>query len=212
MLFRSQTEADYPLNASGDAAMRAWTLALIAHAEVGGGKSWASSDPFTLEVAAPYVAMRIPMAAGEQGRQVAIPVKVEVLAPFDGEAQVLLAGLPPRVTLEKNPLPITKGASEVVFLANVAPDSPAGQHKGLFCNVTIPVKGGAVVQSAGAGGVLRIDAPSRAAASQGPSSPATADMASVKRPAVTTNSAPAKSLSRLEKLRADSTPGGRTGP
>ena len=142
----------------------------------------------------------------------AIPVKVEVLAPFDGEAQVLLAGLPPRVTLEKNPLPITKGASEVVFLANVAPDSPAGQHKGLFCNVTIPVKGGAVVQSAGAGGVLRIDAPSRAAASQGPSSPATADMASVKRPAVTTNSAPAKSLSRLEKLRADSNPGGRTGP
>ncbi len=201
-----QSEAVYPLNASGDAALRSWTVALLAEADGAKGKVWTSSGPVPLEVAPPYLAMRIPMAAGEQGRPVAIPCKVEQLVPFEGEATVWMAGLPPKVTLEKNPLVITRDAKEVVFHAVVAADAPVGQHKGLFCQVTVPGKGGPIVHAVGGGGVLRIDAPAKP--KPGKAAEVAAAPTSVK---AATNEPVARPLSRLEKLRAEAAGAGKEG-
>ena len=203
-----QSDVVYPLNATGDAALRSWTVALLAEGDAGKGKVWASSGPIVFEVAEPYLSMRIPMAAGETGRPVAIPCKLEQRLPFDGEATVLLAGLPPKVTVEKNPLVITRDAKEVVFHAVVASDAPVGQHKGLFCQVTVPGKGGPIVHSVGGGGVLRIDAPARGSA--GTLAGATAAPPAPK--AAGTNVPAARSLSRLEKLRAESAGAGKDAP
>ena len=202
-----QSDAVYPLNATGDAALRSWTVALLAEADSDKGKVWTSSGPVPLEVAPPYLAMRIPMAAGEQGRPVGIPCKVDQLVPFEGEATVLMAGLPPKVTLEKNPLVITRDSKEVVFQAVVAADAPVGQHKGLFCQVTVPGKGGPILHSVGGGGVLRIDAPSK------PKPVQSAEVAAATAPskAAVTNPPVARPLSRLEKLRAEASGAGKEG-
>ena len=132
-----QTEALYPVNANGDAAIRAWKIAILALSDAGKGAVWTSSQLATLNVSAPFLTMQIPMAAGEQGKPAGVLCKIQQLQPFDGEAQVQLTGLPPKVTIEKNPLPITKASADVTFNAALAADAPVGQHKSLFCQVTV---------------------------------------------------------------------------
>jgi len=123
--------------------------------------------------------------------------KVQQLQPFDGEAQVQLVGLPPKVTIEKNPLPITKASTDVTFNAALASDAPVGQHKSLFCQVVVMKDGEPIVHNVGGGGVLRIDEPP--AAKPAAAAPPPTTTAAAPAPAAP---APAKPLSRLEKLRS----------
>lgn len=199
-----QTEAMYPLNANGDAALRAWKIAILALSDAGKGPVWTSSQLTTVTVSAPFLTMQIPMAAGEQGKPSPVLCKIQQLQPFDGEAQVQLTGLPPKVTIEKNPLPITKASADVTFNAALAADAPVGQHKSLFCQVIVMKDGEPIVHNVGGGGVLRIDepaapkpnapAPPPAAAAAAPAAPVAAPVAAA---------APPKPLSRLEKLRLE---------
>ena len=50
-----QTEALYPVNANGDAAVRAWKIAILAVSDAGKGPVWTSSQLATLNVAAPFI-------------------------------------------------------------------------------------------------------------------------------------------------------------
>jgi hypothetical protein len=103
-------------------------------------------------------------------------------------------------------LVITRDAKEVVFHAVVAADAPVGQHKGLFCQVTVPGKGGPIVHAVGGGGVLRIDAPAKP--KPGKAAEVAAAPTSVK---AATNEPVARPLSRLEKLRAEAAGAGKEG-
>lgn len=200
-----QTEALYSVNANGDAAVRAWKIAILAMSDAGKGAVWTSSQLATLNVSAPFLAMQIPMAAGEQGKPAPVLCKIQQLQPFDGEAQVQLIGLPPKVTIEKNPLPITKASADVTFNAALAADAPVGQHKSLFCQVIVMKDGEPIVHNVGGGGVLRIDEPP-APKPDAPPAPAPAPVvvaaAAPAAPAPPPD-APPKPLSRLEKLRLD---------
>ena len=199
-----QTEAYYPINANGDAAIRAWKIALLANADAGKGQVWTSSQLTPLTVAAPFVAMQIPMAAGEQGKGVGILGKLQQLQPFEGEAQVQLFGLPPKVEIAKNPLTITKTNQEVLFTTTLASDAPVGQHKTLFCQIIVMKNGEPVTHSVGGGGVLRIDAPPppKANAPVAVATPAPA-AATTPKPVAVVAAAPPRPLSRLEKLRLE---------
>jgi hypothetical protein len=190
-----QTEALYPLNASGDAATRTWKVAILANSDAGKGPVWTSSQLASLTVATPFVSMQIPMAAGEQGKSVGVLCKLQQLQPFDGEAQVQLHGLPPKVAIAKNPLTITKTNQEVVFISTLASDAPVGQHKSLFCQVIVVKDGEPIAHNIGGGGVLRIDAPPPPKPNAPAPPPAVAQAAPTPEPP--------KPLSRLEKLRVD---------
>lgn len=199
---QGQTEALYPVNANGDAAIRAWKIAILALSDAGKGAVWTSSQLATLNVSAPFLTMQIPMAAGEQGKPAGVLCKIQQLQPFDGEAQVQLTGLPPKVTIEKNPLPITKASADVTFNAALAADAPVGQHKSLFCSVTVMKDGEPIVHNIGGGGVLRIDEPP-APKPNAPAPPPVAVAAAAPAAPAAAPAAPPKPLSRLEKLRLE---------
>ena len=81
--------------------------------------------------------------------------------------------------------------------AKTAADTPAGNHKSLFCQVTVTVNGEPVVFRAG-GTQLQVDKPLPKIAKKLPPQPKPTQQAAKpeKRP-----EKPAKPLSRLEKLR-----------
>lgn len=199
-LGEGQTETTYSLNANGNAALRNWKIAILASSDVGKGPVWSSSQLADLAVEPPFISLQIPLAASEQGKPCAILCKVEHLKPFEGEAVVQLHGLPPKVTLAENPVKMTAGQTEVLFQATVSGDAPVGQHKSLFCTVTLQKDGEPIVHNVGGGGVLRIDAPPppKPAAPAAPAPVAVAQAPKAPEPA---KPAPPKPLSRLEQLR-----------
>lgn len=205
-----QSEAVFPVNANDGAAVRAWRIAIQALADAGKGTVWTSSQLFTLNVAAPYVALQIPVAAGEQGKPVAVLCKLQQLQPFDGEATVQLFGLPPKVQITQNPLKITKDSKEVIFNATLAPDAPVGQHKSLFCQVVVTQKGEPIAQSVGGGGVLRIDPPPPPKPNAPPPPAPVVQVAQATAPKPAVPPPPPKPLSRLEKLRLEARERART--
>lgn len=199
-----QTEALYPFNANGDAAVRAWKIGILASSDAGKGTVWAASQLATLNVTPPFLTMQIPMAAGEQGKVAPVLCKIQQLQPFEGEAQVHLVGLPPKVTVEKNPLPLTKASADVTFNVVLAADAPVGQHKSLFCQVIITKDGEPIVHNVGGGGVLRIDEPAPPKPAAPPPPPAAPVAAAAPAtPAATPAPPPPKALTRLEKLRLE---------
>ncbi|MBM3845091.1 MAG: peptidase [Verrucomicrobia bacterium] len=197
-----QTEALYPLNASGDAAVQTWKIAILANADAGKGTVWTSSQLTSLTVSPPFLSLQIPMAAGEQGQSVAIVGKIQALQPFEGEARIELLGLPPKVDLTTNLLFITRTNQEISFASRIASDAPVGQHKTLFCQAVIMKDGEPIAHSLGGGGTLRIDAPPPPK----PAAPAVAAASPTPAPAPVATpaaQAPPKPLSRLEKLRLE---------
>ena len=182
-----QNEAVVPLNASGDARVAKWKVCVLGSADVG-GPVWVSTQLADLEVAPPILVGKIEMAAGERGETIQVLCALDQKTPFEGKGKIELLGLPPNTSCE--PREIASADKQVVFEVKTNEKSPTGQHKSLLCSVTVPMAGEEVKQTLGNGGVLRIDAPAPAA----PAAP---------KVAAAPTTAPAKPLSRLEKLRQE---------
>jgi hypothetical protein len=149
-----------------------------------------SSALTPLEVAEPFVAITLDLAATEQGKPTVMAGKIEILQPFDASASVELIGLPHGASCP--PQTFTKDQTELNFPISLSPDAAIGKHNGVFCRVKVPQHGAEILHQTAMGSTLRIDAPSQnTAASPSPTA----------KPA-TPNPAPAtKPLSRLEQLR-----------
>jgi C-terminal processing protease CtpA/Prc len=106
-----QTEVMYALNANGNAEARQWHLAVIGESDAGSGQCLAGSGLIPVRVAAPYLAMKIEMAAIEQGKAGEIICKIEQTHAFEGKARVILQGL--RAMAETVPLEITRDQTEI---------------------------------------------------------------------------------------------------
>jgi hypothetical protein len=186
-----QSEIDYELNASNDAAVGEWPVCVLAEASTPQGPVLISSALTPLKVAEPYLTMSLDIAATEQGKATAMLAKVEVLQPFEGEASAELVGLPHGVSCP--PQPLAKDQTEIQFPLTVAADATVGKHSGVFCRVTVAENGATILHQTAMNSTLRIDAPPPAmAAAETPA----------EKPAETPAAAePAKPLSRLEQLR-----------
>lgn len=191
-----QNETLLPMNAAPNAAVRAWKLAVNATATVGDGPVWAASQLATLEVAAPLVTFTLERSAVEQGQPTEIVCKVAHLAPFDGPAKVKLIGLPNKVTTPE--LDITKDTKEFAFKVTTAADSPAGQHKNLFCELVVVKNGEPILHRLGSG-ELRIDKPIPKAVVAAPMPMPMAQPMPMPMPV----KPPEKRLTRLEQLRLE---------
>jgi hypothetical protein len=185
-----QNEVLIPLSAAGDAQVRKWKTCVIGYADVN-GPLWVSTPLFDLDVAAPLIAARIEMAAGEQGKDTQVLCTLEQKTPFEGKARIQLVGLPPNTTAPEMEIAATD--TQVIFPVAIAAAAPVGQHNSLMCIIT-PIKDGEpVIHNTGHGGVLRIDAPPPPVADAPAAAPEPAPSAAEQAPI----------LSRLEKLRQD---------
>jgi len=185
-----KTEIEYPVSASEDAQVRKWKICVLGVADVN-GPTWVSSDLADLEVAEPFLRMKLEMAAAEQGKPCSVLAQIEQKTKFDGPAEVKLLGLPPNATAAE--MKIASSDQQVVFNVNTTPQTPVGQHGTLFCQVIVTRDGEPIVHNLGRSGTLRVDAPPQPKKGE-PPKPVVAQAPA--QPA-------AKPLSRLEKLRLE---------
>jgi hypothetical protein len=142
------------------------------------------------------VTFTLERGAAEQGQPTEIVCKVAHLTPFDGPAKAKLIGLPNKVATTD--MDITKDTKEFVFKVTTAPDSPAGQHKNLFCELVVMKNGEPILHRLGTG-ELRIDKPlPKAVVAVPPPMPTPTPM-----PMPMVTKPPEKRLTRLEQLRLE---------
>jgi hypothetical protein len=190
-----QNEAYFDVNANGGAQVRKWKTALVASADAGKGPVWVSSQLFTLEVAAPFVSIAMERAATEQGKPTQMFCKITPNTPFPGNAKVKLMGVPANTTVPD--IEINKDTKEFAFNITTLPNTPAGIHRNMFCQLIITMNGEPILHNLG-GSELRVDVPIAPKAS----TPAPV-VAKTPAPPPPANAAPAKRLTRLEKLRLE---------
>ncbi|MFP6872226.1 MAG: PPC domain-containing protein [Verrucomicrobiales bacterium] len=194
---KGQNEIIYTLTANSGAALRTWQIAVMGESDAGKGQILASSALVPITIAEPYLGMKIEMAAVEQGKAGAVICKLTQSTPFEGKAKVKLLGLPAKVSAPE--IEIDKTTTEISFPVTIAPDSPKGQHKNLFCHLTIPAADTSIPHNVGHGGVLRIDPPPKKPAPKAAPKPEKEE-----KPATVAKAEPPKKpLSRLEKLRLE---------
>jgi hypothetical protein len=184
---KGQSEGLYPLNANGEAMLGKWPILVIGAAEIE-GQAWVSSQLAELDVAEPYVTFALNRAACDKGQQTQIHCKLTHATPFEGSAQAQLVGLPPGVTAE--PVQFTKDTAELAFDVKTTGDTPVGNHKTPFCQVTITQNSEPIMGTVGTT-ELQVNEPPAAAAAPAAAAPAAAQTAAAPKP-----------LSRLEQLRA----------
>ena len=190
---KGKSEAYYPLNANANAQLGKWPVYVIGQSDVK-GPAWVSSQMATLEVAEPYVTLTIKRGSVEQGQATQLIGTINQLKPFEGEAKAQLLGLPHEVTAPIKSF--TKDTKELIFDLHTTAKSPAGNHKTVFCRVTVTHQNEPVVSTAGNTQVL-ISKPvvkKQAVAAKPKPQPAKTQSVAAK----------PKPLSRLEKLRLES--------
>ena len=187
-----KSEISYELNANNDATPGQWQVCVLAEADTPQGPVLVSSSLVPMKVAEPYLTMSLDLAATEQGRDIPMLAKIEVLHPFEGPATVELLGLPHGATTATKTF--SKEQTELTFPITVAPDATVGKHNGVFCRVTVPENGATILHQTAMGGTLRIDAPAPPSVAKSDSTPAKPADAQAK-------GETAKPLSRLEQLR-----------
>ena len=193
---KGQTEAFYPISANGNAAVGKWPVYVIGSANVG-GRAWVATQMATLEVADPYVGIDLQRATVELGQETEVVAAVQVLKDLTGPATVQLVGLPHKVSAE--PLEVNKDTKELIFKVKTEADSPAGNHKNIFCTVVVTENNEPITHARVGGTEIRIDKPLPKPVV---AAPKTEDAKPVAE-AATPQPPAEKRLTRLEKLRLE---------
>lgn len=194
---KGKTEANYPINANGSAAIGIWKMIAVGWANVG-GNAFSASQLCPLEISEPFLTFAMNRSATEQGLPTEIVCKVNQVKAFEGEATARVFGLPNKAATE--PQTLTSKTEEVVFKVTTAKDTPAGRHKNVFAQITITMNGEPIVHNLGST-ELRVDKPLPPKVEP---KPAPAKVAAAPKPAPKPAAAPPKRrLSRLEMLRLE---------
>ncbi|MBP82493.1 MAG: peptidase [Verrucomicrobiales bacterium] len=178
---------EYELNANGSAEVNTWNVTVIAEADAGKGLMVTAAPFVKLSVEEPFVEMKLNLTTAKQGEQANMLANVTKLRDFSGQADVQLVAIPAHATVPI--MKIDQGTTELSLPVQTSEKTPVGQHKNLFCTVTITKEGEPIVHRVGMGGTLRVDPKPKEA-------PQTK---------VVANNKPVseKPLSRLEQLRME---------
>jgi hypothetical protein len=195
------TEIEYELNANSSAALAEWKLCLLAESDAGKGLIFTASPFINLKVEEPFVKMKINMTSVKQGDPGEIHCTVENLREFDGQGDVQMFSLPPKTTSKV--LKVDKNTTELLFPVTTANDTPVGQHKNLFCTVTLMKNGEPIQHRIGMGGVIRVDRKPKEVAKVADGRPDPKKETPAPKPVAKTAPKPSKPLSRLEQLRLE---------
>lgn len=186
------TELEYELNASASAEINSWNVTVIAESDGGKGMMVTAAPFIKLDVEEPFVNMKLSMVTAKQGESIDMLAEVENLREFEGPADVQLFAVPAHATVPV--LKLDKTTEELSLPIQTTDKTPVGQHKNLFCTVTVMKNGEPVVHRVGMGGVIRVDPK--------PKEPVAAKPEAEKK-VVAKNEPKEKPLSRLEQLRLE---------
>lgn len=158
-----ETEGILDLSASSSAALGTSPFVVIGstinetvNPYLGAGHIRVSSEIVDLTVSEPYVELFAQAQSVRRGERKNFTWTVQHKSPFEGQAKVMLLGLPKGVTVTE-PLPvITRKSKEITFTIEVTDEALLGQVTGLSCQVLVPVAGQKVSQRTG-NASLRID-------------------------------------------------------
>lgn len=150
---KGKSEGVYPLNANAGAMVGKWPMMVIGAADID-GEAWVSSQLAELEIAERYVAFDMKRTACDKGQAAQIQCELDQNTPFEGNAKAELLGLPPGASAD--PIDFRKETKELAFEIKTTKDTPVGNHKSLFCQVTIIQNGEPIVFNAGTT-VLRVN-------------------------------------------------------
>lgn len=194
-----QTEAVIPMNAAGNAQVAEWQIAVRAQATVGNGNIETCSPFAKLRIAEQYLTFAYEQAAVEQGQETEMVIKITKAKDYEGPAKVTLIGLPNKAVTE--PQDITKDKAEMIFKIKTEKETPAGNHKNLFCQVVVTENGEPILHNL-SGGALRVDVPLPPKKDAPPPmpTPTPTPMPVVAAPVAPP---PMKRLTRLEQLRLE---------
>jgi hypothetical protein len=146
---------EYELNASGSAEINSWNVTVIAEADAGKGVMVTAAPFVKLSVEEPFVEMKLNLTTAKQGEQANMLANVTKLRDFSGQADVQLVAIPAHATVPV--MKIDQGTTELSLPVQTSEKTPVGQHKNLFCTVTISRDGEPIVHRVGMGGILRVD-------------------------------------------------------
>ena len=166
---------------------------MLGQSDTGDGVAY-NASPFAEVVIAPIMVLSPTPALTvvEQGQTVPYICKLEHRVPFEGEATAMLYGLPPDFVI--TPVNFTKATTDLIFQIPAKPETAVTKHSNLFEQCSVPTPTGPLLQRLAFAGVLRVDAPPKAAPP--PAAPAPVVAATPAAPP------PPKVLTRLEQLRA----------
>ncbi len=185
------TEIEYELNANANAEINEWNLTVIAESDGGKGVMYNAAPFINLSVEEPFVNVKLTMTSAKQGETVEMVAEVEHLRDYTAEGQVQLYGLPAHSTAEARP--VKSGVESLSFPIVTTDKTPVGQHKGVFCTVTLMQDGEPIVHRLAMGSVFRVDPkPKEVAAAPAPAAKPAAPAEKKEKP-----------LSRLEQLRLE---------
>jgi hypothetical protein len=153
---KGKSEALYPLNANGKAAVGKWPMYVIGTSSFK-GPAWTSSELAEIEIAEPFVTAEIARMSIERGQSTQLICKLNQLKPFEGEATAEIIGVPANIVVEPAKK-FTKETTELSFNIQTNEKSPVGKHGGLFCRVTITKNDEPIVSRAG-NALLQINKP-----------------------------------------------------
>jgi hypothetical protein len=185
------TEILYELNANANAELSTWPLTVIAESDGGKGVAFTAAPYIKLSVEEPFLDLKFSMATAKQGETTEMVGEVDQLRAYDGEAEVQLFGLPANSTAEVQKL--KKELTGITFPIVTTDKTPVGQHKGVFCTVTVMQNGEPILHRLAMGSVVRVDPMPKA-------------VVAAPKPAEVAAAAPVKKekpLSRLEQLRLE---------
>ncbi len=191
-LGEKDTEIEYELNANATAELNTWNVTVIADSDGGKGVMMTAAPFVKLSVEEPFVNMKLNLTTAKQGETVNMSATVDKLRDFEGQADVQLFALPAHATAPV--VKIDKGSTDLTFPIQTNEKTPVGQHKSLFCTVTVMKNGEPIVHRVGMGGSIRVDPKPKEAPAPKPD--AAKVVASAKPVAE-------KPLSRLEQLRLE---------
>ena len=123
---------------------------------LGAGRVRVSSELIEIEVAEPFVELASEPASVRRGGRARVAFKVTPKSPFEGEAEVMLLGLPKGVGVVGPPTKVLPDAKEIAFEIEATDDALLGAVSGLECELVVKAAGQEIRQRAGKG-TLRID-------------------------------------------------------
>jgi hypothetical protein len=123
---------------------------------LGAGRVRVSSELIEIEVAEPFVELASEPASVRRGGRARVAFKVTPKSPFEGEAEVMLLGLPKGVGVVGPPTKVLPDAKEIAFEIEATDDALLGAVSGLECELVVKAAGQELRQRAGKG-TLRID-------------------------------------------------------
>ncbi len=162
-LTKDQTKATLRLSAEGGAALGKRQITVTARSKGDGrvGRMYSSTDFFPLEIADPFLRVKLARTAVERGKKAQVTASVEHLRPLPGKATATLIRLPKGLTVVGGPIDLPAGADKITFQIEASTDALVGSYPAVACEVTVQADGRELRQVTGYG-LMRVD-PSRSA-------------------------------------------------